>query len=102
MVELGMLSESEARHNRAASQVTQALGRQYELEPSRQTLELQPGDWLVLACDGLHAHLGPERLAEVIAPARDPAELAEALVRRADEAGGSDNCTAIALHVAGA
>ncbi len=97
MVDLGQLSEKEARHHRAASQVTQALGRQFELEPSRQTIELRPGDTLVLACDGLHAHLDAEALGGLIALARDPAELADTLVRRADEAGGSDNCTVIVL-----
>jgi protein phosphatase len=98
MVDLGMLSEGEARIHRAASQVTQALGRQYELEPSRQTLELLAGDWLVLACDGLHAHLEPARLQEVIAAATDATALARLLVQHADDAGGSDNCTVIAVR----
>lgn len=101
MVELGTLSEREARSHRAAGQVTQALGRQYELEPSRQAIELAGGDRLVLACDGLHAHLEPETLGEVICATDDPAELAADLVRRADEAGGSDNCTVIVVQGVG-
>jgi protein phosphatase len=102
MVELGTLSEREARRHRAAGQVTQALGRQYELEPSRQTIELAPGDRLVLACVGLLAHLEPESLADTIATATDPADLAARLVRQADDAGGSDNCTVVVVHAAGA
>jgi protein phosphatase len=97
MVELGMLTEKEARTHRAAGQVTQALGRQYELEPSRLRIELAPGDRLVLACDGLHAHLEMDELRELIGAESDPCELAAALVRRADAAGGSDNCTVVVI-----
>jgi serine/threonine protein phosphatase PrpC len=98
MVELGTLSEREARRHGAAGQVTQALGRQYELEPSRQVIELASGDVLLLACDGLHAHLEPARLGTAISAAADPMELAGQLVRQADLAGGSDNCTVIVLQ----
>jgi protein phosphatase len=97
MVQLGQLSESEAQGHPAASQVTQALGKQTTLVPSRQALSLEPGDWLILACDGLHAHVGAEELGEVVRQAKSPGELAQALVRRADEVGGSDNCTVVAL-----
>ena len=101
MVELGMLSEREARVHRAAGQVTQALGRQYELEPSRQVIELLTGDWLVLACDGLHAHLDREAIGKTVCAGSDAAELAAQLVRQADGAGGSDNCTVIVVQGVG-
>jgi protein phosphatase len=97
MLELGTLTEREAKHNPAASQVTQALGKQYDLEPSRQTVALQPGDRLILACDGLHAHLDAEAIAAVCAEKEDPADLAAELVERANQAGGSDNCTVIVV-----
>jgi protein phosphatase len=101
MVELGMLSEREAKRHRSAGEVTQALGRRYELEPSRLLLGLTAGDRLVLACDGLHAHLEMEDLRGLIGADSPAAELAAALVRRADEAGGSDNCTVIVLDAEG-
>jgi PPM family protein phosphatase len=101
MVDLGMLTEKEARSHRAAGQVTQALGRQYELEPSRQLIELLAGDRLVLACDGLHAHLEMDELRDLIGAESLASELASALVRRADEAGGSDNCTVIVIDAEG-
>jgi protein phosphatase len=97
MLELGTLTEREAKRHPAASQVTQALGRQYELEPSRKTVELQTGDRLILACDGLHAHLDAEALAVTCGENDDPAELAAELVEQANQAGGSDNCTVIVV-----
>jgi protein phosphatase len=102
MIELGTLTEREAKKHPAAHQVSQALGKQYDLEPSRQTLELQAGDRLVLACDGLHAHLDAEALAGVVREGADAAGLAAALVERADGAGGSDNCTVVVMIGKGA
>ena len=93
MVELGTLTERQARTHPSASQVTQALGRQYDIEPSRQTLALAPDDLLVLACDGLHAHLDEAAVAAVLA--KRPGEPASALVEAANAAGGSDNCTVV-------
>ena len=97
MIELGTLTEREARRHPAASQVTQALGGQYDLEPSRRTIELKAGDRLLLACDGLHANLDVAALARICAETTDPADLAAELVERTDQAGGSDNCTVIVI-----
>jgi serine/threonine protein phosphatase PrpC len=98
MLELGTLTEREAKMHPAASQVTQALGKQYDLEPSRQTVDLLPGDRLVLACDGLHAHLDEKELAGLLAEPADSSVLAATLVDRANRAGGSDNCTVIVVE----
>lgn len=95
MVELGQLTEAEASRHPSASQVAQALGRQFDLEPSRQTLDLAAGDWLVLACDGLHAHVDERALAEMLAAADEPQRLADTLIDAANAGGGSDNCTVI-------
>jgi protein phosphatase len=95
MVELGTLTERQARTHPSAGQVTQALGRQYDIEPSRLTLALAAGDALVLACDGLHAHLDESAVAAVLG--RHAA--AAALVEAANAAGGSDNCTVVVGRV---
>jgi protein phosphatase len=101
LVDLGTLTEEEASQHPSASQVAQALGRHYDLEPSRQTLELAGGDWLVLSCDGLHAHLDESAIGGVIERARQPSELAQTLIEGVNAAGGSDNCTVIAVRVVG-
>jgi protein phosphatase len=97
MIDMGTLTEREARTHPAANQVTQALGKQYDLEPSRLMLPLQPGDQLVLACDGLHTHLDAPVLAGILHEGKDAASLAATLVDRANRAGGSDNCTVVVL-----
>ena len=97
MVELGTLTEKQARTHPSASQVTQALGRHFDIEPSRQTMALLADDVLVLACDGLHAHLDEARIASILA--KHPENGASALVEAANAAGGSDNCTVIVARV---
>ena len=63
-----------------------------------KTLRLEAGDWLLLACDGLQAHLSTADLQDEMTMLDVPAPmLARALVEKADAAGGSDNCTVIAV-----
>lgn len=100
MVELGQLSEEEAA--RQSSPVARALGRMYDFEPSRQTLRLAASDWLLLACDGLHGQVGEAAIAASVAAAAGAGEAVAGLVRRADEAGGRDNCTVAAVRAVGA
>ena len=58
-----------------------------------------PGDWLIAASDGLHAHLDEADLqAELGRPASSAAERARRLTAAADERGGSDNCTVLCVR----
>jgi protein phosphatase len=98
MIEQGRLTPQQAESHPARNLIEQAVGKQADLKPSRHALTLAPGDWLLLACDGLHTHVDEETLAEEMdlldgsAPA-----VARRLVALADERGGSDNTTVIAV-----
>ncbi|HKB37917.1 MAG TPA: protein phosphatase 2C domain-containing protein [Gemmataceae bacterium] len=99
MVELGQLTPEEAESHPARNEVTQALGKRVPIEPSQHTLELQRGDWLIVACDGLAAHVTDDTLrttARLAAPSA--AYLAKRLVELANEGGGTDNCTVVAAY----
>jgi protein phosphatase len=99
MVELGQLTPKQALSHRARNEVTNALGMSAKLDPASYQLRLAVGDWLILACDGLHAHLDDAVLQSEIAAATPSAvQLAQRLVERADELGGSDNCTVVAVR----
>ncbi|MFO0927024.1 MAG: protein phosphatase 2C domain-containing protein [Gemmataceae bacterium] len=95
LVELGTLTEREAERHPSAGQVAQALGRLPDVEPSRHTLTLTAGDWLLLASDGLHTHLSDAEIAAHLAAARTPADLAATLLACANHAGGRDNGTVV-------
>ena len=96
MVELGQLSPQEAANHPARNEVAQAVGRRAQVEPGRAALTLSRGDWLVVACDGLAAHVSDPALRAAVNESLQAADLADHLVALADRGGGSDNCTVIA------
>jgi serine/threonine protein phosphatase PrpC len=99
MVELGQLSPKEALTHPARNEVTQAIGNYADIAPASYEMKLEPGDWLIVACDGLHAHVDSKMLQETIRKASGPAwALAQTLVDMANQGGGSDNCTVVALR----
>jgi protein phosphatase len=99
MVELGQLTPQEALTHPARSEVTQAIGNHSEIAPAAYQLQLAAGDWLIVACDGLHAHVDPRQIQEVVRKSNAGASvLAHQLVELANQGGGSDNCTVVAIR----
>ena len=98
MVQLGQLTPKEAAVHPRKNELTQAVGRNAELKPDLNYLQLTPGDWLVLACDGLHADVDERGLqVEMARPPAAAGDFARKLVDLANDKGGSDNCTVIAV-----
>jgi protein phosphatase len=99
MIELGQLTRDEAETHSSRNEVTNAVGRHPDIEPAYYQCSLVPGDWLVVACDGLHTHVNRQALTEVMQAAPSSADLvAHHLVALADHLGGSDNCTVVAIR----
>jgi PPM family protein phosphatase len=98
MVDLGKLTPEEARTHPQRNEVTQAIGKHAEIRPEPYQLQLCPGDWLIVASDGLHAHLDEPALLAAVLEAKSAAALAQHLVNLADQAGGSDNCSVVAVR----
>jgi protein phosphatase len=100
MVELGTLTAEEALTHPNRNEVTQSIGRQSEVRPVPYQLTLAKGDWLVIACDGLHAHVDETTLRREVNLATSAPALARQLVDLANQGGGSDNCTVLVVHYA--
>jgi len=99
MVELGQLTAEEALTHPARNQVSQAIGIRTVLEPEPHKLKLVPGDWLIVACDGLHSQVADEVIQMTLSKAPPSAYLvASRLVGLADQSGGDDNCTVVAVR----
>jgi PPM family protein phosphatase len=99
MLDLGTLQPHEAQHHPAKNELSQALGRRPDVAPEICQLALSRDDWLLLASDGLHTHLSHVDLhKEVTLALPSAAFLAQRLIDVANERGGSDNCTVIAVH----
>lgn len=99
MVEMGTLTPEEARKHPSRNEVSQAIGRNPDLKPSRHLVALEPGDWLLLACDGLPAHVDNVQLEMTLNAAPESAgQLAQELLDMTNQRGGSDNCTILAVR----
>jgi protein phosphatase len=99
MVELGKLTPEEAADHPARNEVSQALGTSFDVKLAPIRLRLEYGDWLVMACDGLHTHVDdPTLQQEITRSAQSAAHLSRQLVELADQRGGSDNCSVVAVR----
>jgi serine/threonine protein phosphatase PrpC len=93
----GAISPEEAKHSRFKNIITRSVGFEQQVQVDLMGLEIEPGDALVICCDGLSNLVDdPEILGIVgestldLAPGR--------LVALANERGGDDNITVIVIR----
>jgi protein phosphatase len=99
MVNEGKLTPEEAEVHPHRSVLTRALGVEAGLEVDSETVEVRPGDRILLCSDGLTTMIPEEAIQRIVAEQDDPQRAAEALVAAANAAGGADNITALLLFV---
>lgn len=98
MVREGKLTPEEAAHHPQRSILTRALGVEGDVEVDELTLDLHPGDRVLLCTDGLTTMLDLDRIKEILEASEDPQAACDALVEEANSAGGEDNITAMVLE----
>jgi protein phosphatase len=100
LVRSGRLTEDEAAVHPHRSVITRALGTDAEVEVDTLTLEVAPGDLVLLCSDGLSAMVRDEEIVRVLESTDGaPRAAAEALVSAANEAGGEDNVTVVLFEL---
>jgi protein phosphatase len=67
--------------------------------PDVCTVELRPGDRILLCSDGLHGVVQEELIAEILGRHDDPGDACDALIDAANHAGGPDNVTALVVAI---
>ncbi|MDI7278161.1 MAG: SpoIIE family protein phosphatase, partial [Anaerolineae bacterium] len=93
----GEITPEEARRHPARHQITRHVGMEGEVYADVRTIQLEPGDRLLLCTDGLTGPLDDERVAALLAEHGDPEAACRALVAAANAAGGADNITALVV-----
>jgi protein phosphatase len=78
--------------------LTRAVGVRRAVQPDLAEVTPLAGDGFLMCSDGLTAHVGDEEIAELVAAGRDPQEVCDALVARANERGGEDNITVVLVR----
>jgi len=99
MVKEGKLTAQEAEVHPQRSVLTRALGVEPELQVDHDTVEVRPGDRILLCSDGLTTMVTEEEIHRILSEHGDPQRAADALVSAANQAGGVDNTTALVLFV---
>ncbi len=97
LVRSGEISPEEALRHPARNQLSRYAGMEGEVYADVRTIQLQPGDRLLLCTDGLTRPLADERIAAVTAEHAEPEGACRALVAAANAAGGLDNITALVV-----
>jgi len=98
-VDLGLMSETDARLDKRRNLITRTLGTQPDVDVDVFEEKLEPDDYLVLCSDGLSNYVKNESILAQVVGAESTQEAADGLIKLANELGGKDNITAIVVRV---
>jgi serine/threonine protein phosphatase PrpC len=102
LVEMGAVdAASQARDDPRRSILVQALGTSEELHVVLTGAELQSGDRLLIASDGLYGAVGSDKIQEIAGDSSDLEARCRALIDAANQQGGPDNITLILADISG-
>ena len=96
-VRAGLLTEEEARHSRLKNIITRSVGFEEDVLVDVIGIETHPGDKFLLCSDGLSNLMTNEEIRDALLQ-NDLDAVPEKLVQLANERGGDDNITVVAVH----
>ncbi len=99
MVRDGELTPAQAERHPHRNILTRVVGVEPDVEVDELTVELRPGDRLLLCSDGLTGMLPEARIAAILGEEPDPRAAADRLVDEANAAGGVDNITVVVVDL---
>jgi len=97
-VQAGIITEQEAREHLYRNIITRSLGTKPDVDIDFFQRKVQPGDVLVLCCDGLSNQVKEDEIARVVSANSAQGSVQE-LIDLANQLGGSDNITAIVVRI---
>ena len=98
-VRLGILSQAEASVGENRHILTRSLGNEQYVAADTITVNVIPGDLILLCSDGLHSQVPDEAILGLMNAFSDLDAIASALVSAANDAGGHDNVSVQIIRV---
>ena len=98
LIDEGRITEEESRSHPHRNLILRAVDGVHETDPDLFTIELVPGDRLLLCSDGCSGVLDNDRLADILGTGTVDYSVVE-LIRASLEAGSSDNVTCVVADV---
>jgi serine/threonine protein phosphatase PrpC len=99
LIRQGKLTPEEAEEHPQRSVITRALGPEASVEVDVRSFRGRPDDVYLLCSDGLTTMVGEAELLRLLASHERLADVGEALIAAANDAGGKDNITVVLLRL---
>ncbi|MFB0535877.1 MAG: Stp1/IreP family PP2C-type Ser/Thr phosphatase [Anaerolineae bacterium] len=97
-VQAGIITEQEAREHLYRNIITRSLGTKPEVDIDFFQRKLQPGDVLVLCCDGLSNEVEDDEIARIVST-NSAQKATQKLIDLVNQRGGPDNVTAVVVTI---
>ena len=99
LVRIGTLTREEAQTHPRRNYITKVVGCMSKVTADYYEVGLEPGDRVMLCTDGLSKMLMDEEILAAIYSSDDPDAICANLIEKANQRGGYDNITALAMIV---
>ncbi len=96
LIDLGEITEEEAKTNLNKSIITRAVGTEMTVEADTYSFDCE-GSSILVCSDGLTNHIENGRLAELISESKCAQDAVLKLIDTANDLGGTDNITAVVV-----
>jgi len=96
---MNLLSQSEAEQSERKHVLTRCLGADLFVAADTITVNIIPGDVLLLCSDGLYGELSDEAMQRILATHQNLNEAAAALIAAANDHGGGDNVSVQLIRI---
>ncbi len=101
LIEAGEITEEEAELSERRNIILQALGPEANIKVDLTYQKICAGDTLIICSDGLSGQVRIDEIGRVATEEQDLMAVCKRLIDRANENGGPDNITVIAVRFAG-
>jgi protein phosphatase len=98
-VRLGLISKADAAEHASRHILTRCLGNEMFVAADTITVNILPGDVLMLCSDGLHGYVPDPAIQWMLTSALDLQHAADELIAAANHAGGHDNVSVQLIRV---
>lgn len=95
----GAISAEEAAHHPQRNVITRALGIDWDIDVDAHTVNLRPGDRVLICSDGLTSMVADDDIAALLSEHTAPQSACWALIEAANKAGGEDNISVAVVDV---
>lgn len=94
----GLISRENAKNHPRKNVITRAIGAEQTIKPSIKTINIRHDDILLLCTDGVTSMLDDQTIKNILSnKSKDVSEITKNIVNEANNNGGKDNITVIAI-----